>query len=138
MKLLRVGKKEKEVPALLDKDNNFRDLSRIIDDLNPQNLTLEIATQFYDDLREIPSDIEDEDDMMEYYEINIGPYDPVIMEIDLQNTEILNKLMQNIQDIKIICPEYEMGGKRRKFKKRKSKRRKTKRIKSKRRKTKKN
>ena len=46
MKLLRVGKKEKEVPALLDKDNNFRDLSRIIDDLNPQNLnfnTLEKA-----------------------------------------------------------------------------------------------
>ena len=37
MKLLRVGKKEKEIPALVDKDNNFRDLSRIIDDLNVNN-----------------------------------------------------------------------------------------------------
>tara|TARA_Y100000816_G_scaffold285531_1_gene265307 strand:- start:485 stop:1297 length:813 start_codon:yes stop_codon:yes gene_type:complete len=99
-------------------------------DLNPQNLTLEIATQFYDDLREIPSDIEDEDEMMEYYETHIEPYDPVIMEIDLQNIEILNKLMQKIQSIKIICPDNQ-GGKKRVKSKRKTKRRKPKRRKTK-------
>jgi len=108
-------------------------------DLNPQNLTLEIATQFYNDLQEIPSDIEDEDEMMEYYEINIEPYDPVIMEIDLQNIEILNKLMQKIEDIEIICPEYKGGKKSRKrikSKRIKSKRKKSKRKKSKRKKSK--
>ena len=99
-------------------------------DLNPQNLTLEIATQFYDDLREIPSDIEDEDEMMEYYETHIEPYDPVIMEIDLQNIELLNKLMQKIQSIKIICPDNQ-GGKKRVKSKRKTKRRKIKRRKTK-------
>ena len=39
----------------------------------------------------------------------IEPYDPVIMEIDLQNIEILNKLMEKIQDIKIICPDNQGG-----------------------------
>ena len=55
MKLLRVGKKEKEVPALLDKDNNFRDLSRIIDDLNPQNLNFNTLEKLKDlDLNSLP------------------------------------------------------------------------------------
>jgi 2,4-diketo-3-deoxy-L-fuconate hydrolase len=55
MKLLRVGKKEKEVPALLDKDNNFRDLSRIIDDLNPQNLNFNTLKKLKDlDLNSLP------------------------------------------------------------------------------------
>ena len=41
MKLLRVGDKGKEKPALLDSQNNFRDLSKIISDFNPQNLNFE-------------------------------------------------------------------------------------------------
>ena len=42
MKLLRVGAKGKEIPAILDNQNNFRDLSKIVDDFNPQNLNFEI------------------------------------------------------------------------------------------------
>ena len=38
MKLFRIGKQGNEKPAILDKDNNYRDLSNIIDDFNPQNL----------------------------------------------------------------------------------------------------
>ena len=33
MKLCRVGKRGQEKPALIDKDNNYRDLSKIIKDL---------------------------------------------------------------------------------------------------------
>ena len=33
MKLLRIGKKGREKPAILDNDSNFRDLSTIINDL---------------------------------------------------------------------------------------------------------
>ena len=38
MKLLRVGEKNKEIPAILDKENNIRNLSNYIDDLNPNTL----------------------------------------------------------------------------------------------------
>ena len=38
MKLLRVGELNKEKPAIIDDDNNFRDLSSIINDLNPDTL----------------------------------------------------------------------------------------------------
>ena len=41
MKLLRVGEPGKEKPALIDKDGNFRDLSSIIKDLNPDTLNFE-------------------------------------------------------------------------------------------------
>ncbi len=41
MKLLRIGKKGREKPAILDNDSNFRDLSTIINDLNPINLNFE-------------------------------------------------------------------------------------------------
>jgi len=41
MKLCRVGKLNKEKPALIDKDGNFRDLSNIIVDLNPEYLNFE-------------------------------------------------------------------------------------------------
>ncbi len=41
MKLLRVGPKGKEVPAILDKDNIIRDLSSYISDFNPDNLNFE-------------------------------------------------------------------------------------------------
>ena len=41
MKLLRVGPKGKEVPAILDKNNIIRDLSSYISDFNPDNLNYE-------------------------------------------------------------------------------------------------
>ena len=48
MKLLRVGDKGKEKPALLDSQNNFRDLSKIISDFNPQNLNFETLKKIKD------------------------------------------------------------------------------------------
>ena len=41
MKLCRVGKLNKEKPALIDKDGNFRDLSSIVNDFNPETLNFE-------------------------------------------------------------------------------------------------
>ena len=41
MKLLRVGNIGSEKPALIDDQNNFRDLTSVIDDLNPDNLNFE-------------------------------------------------------------------------------------------------
>ena len=41
MKLLRVGIKGKEKPAVLDKNNKIRDVSSYIEDLNPDNLIFE-------------------------------------------------------------------------------------------------
>lgn len=38
MKLLRLGNHQKEKPATIDQDGNYRDLSSIIDDLNPNTL----------------------------------------------------------------------------------------------------
>ena len=38
MKLLRVGELNKEKPAIIDDENNFRDLSSTIDDFNPDTL----------------------------------------------------------------------------------------------------
>tara|TARA_B100001057_G_C22855053_1_gene952376 strand:+ start:301 stop:1146 length:846 start_codon:yes stop_codon:yes gene_type:complete len=41
MKFLRVGEKDKEIPAILDKENKIRNLSSYIDDLNPKNLNFD-------------------------------------------------------------------------------------------------
>ena len=41
MKLLRVGELGKEIPAILDNENKIRDLSKIIQDFNPDNLNFE-------------------------------------------------------------------------------------------------
>ena len=38
MKLLRVGNLKQEKPAIIDKDGSFRDLSSIIEDLNPSTI----------------------------------------------------------------------------------------------------
>ena len=38
MKLCRIGKIGEEKPAIIDKDNNYRDLSSIIEDLSPDTL----------------------------------------------------------------------------------------------------
>ena len=38
MKLLRLGNTGKEKPAIIDKDGNYRDLSSIVNDFNPETL----------------------------------------------------------------------------------------------------
>ena len=45
MKLLRVGEKGKEKPAILDTDGKIRDISSHINDLNPENLNFEIMSK---------------------------------------------------------------------------------------------
>ena len=45
MKLLRVGQKEQEKPAALDKDGKIRDISSHISDLNPDNLNFETISK---------------------------------------------------------------------------------------------
>ena len=41
MKLCRIGEIENEKPAILDEENNYRDLSSIIPDLNPETLNFD-------------------------------------------------------------------------------------------------
>ena len=41
MKLLRIGDVGSEKPALIDKENKYRDLSSIINDFNPDTLNFE-------------------------------------------------------------------------------------------------
>ena len=45
MKLLRVGEKGKEKPAILDTDGKIRDISSHINDLNPENLNFETLSK---------------------------------------------------------------------------------------------
>jgi len=45
MKLLRVGEKGREKPAILDKNNKIRDLSSHIKDFNPDNLKFETVSK---------------------------------------------------------------------------------------------
>ena len=55
MKLLRVGDKGKEVPAIVDNENNYRDLSSVVDDLNPSTLNFEILKKIKDsDISKLP------------------------------------------------------------------------------------
>ena len=49
MKLLRLGNIGSEKPALIDSQNNFRDLSSIIDDLNPETLNFD----FFEKIKKI-------------------------------------------------------------------------------------
>ena len=48
MKLLRVGKKGQEKPAILDKSGKIKDLSSHIKDFNPDNLNLETINKLND------------------------------------------------------------------------------------------
>jgi 2,4-diketo-3-deoxy-L-fuconate hydrolase len=41
MKLCRIGELGKEKPAVIDKDNNYKDLSSIINDFDSKTLTFE-------------------------------------------------------------------------------------------------
>ena len=45
MKLLRVGEKGKEKPALLDANGKIRDISSLVSDLNPHNLNFETISK---------------------------------------------------------------------------------------------
>ena len=55
MKLLRVGDKGKEKPALLDKNGKIRDISSHIKDLNPDNLNFEKISKLKNiDLEKLP------------------------------------------------------------------------------------
>jgi len=48
MKLLRLGEPGKEKPAVIDKDNNYRDLSKIISDYNPDTLNFDTIKKIKD------------------------------------------------------------------------------------------
>ena len=55
MRLLRVGQKEQEKPAALDKDGKIRDISSHISDLNPDNLNFETISKLQSaDLASLP------------------------------------------------------------------------------------
>ena len=55
MKLLRVGDKGKEIPAIVDSENNYRDLSSLADDLKPSTLNFEIFKKIKDsDISKLP------------------------------------------------------------------------------------
>ena len=55
MKLLRVGNKGSEKPAVLDKDGKIRDISSHVKDLNPDHLNLETISKLQSaDLSSLP------------------------------------------------------------------------------------
>ena len=45
MKLLRVGNFGEEIPAIIDKENKIRDLSKIVDDFNPESLNFKTSDE---------------------------------------------------------------------------------------------
>ena len=49
MKLCRIGSTGKEKPAIIDGENNYRDLSSIINDLNPDTCLLYTSPSPRDD-----------------------------------------------------------------------------------------
>ena len=56
MKLLRIGEKGKEKPAIVDDQNNFKDLSSVIEDFNPKTLNFETLKQLKNiDLSKLPT-----------------------------------------------------------------------------------
>ncbi len=55
MKFLRLGSKGKEIPAIIDKQNNFRDLSSIIEDFKPETLNFNTIQKIQSsDLSKLP------------------------------------------------------------------------------------
>ena len=55
MKLLRVGSAGKEKPVILDKEENFRDLSNIIRDFNPEYLNFETLNKINEiEIQDLP------------------------------------------------------------------------------------
>ena len=55
MKLLRVGEKGKEIPTIVDSENNYRDLSSLVEDFKPGALNFEILKKIKDsDISKLP------------------------------------------------------------------------------------
>ncbi len=55
MKLLRLGNNQDEKPATIDKDGNYRDLTSIIDDFNPDTLNFDTIKKIKDtDILSLP------------------------------------------------------------------------------------
>ena len=55
MKFLRLGSKGNEIPAIIDKQNNFRDLSSIIEDFKPETLNFNTIQKIQSsDLSKLP------------------------------------------------------------------------------------
>ena len=56
MKLLRIGEKGKEKPAVIDDQNNYKDLSSVIEDFNPKTLNFETLEKIKNiDLSKLPT-----------------------------------------------------------------------------------
>ena len=55
MKLCRIGNVGKEKPAILDNENNIRDLSKVVSDFNPQNLNFETYYKLTDEYEKLGS-----------------------------------------------------------------------------------
>ena len=55
MKLCRIGESNKEKPAIIDKDNKYRDLSSIIKDFNPETLNFQTIKKIKEiDISKLP------------------------------------------------------------------------------------
>ena len=55
MKLLRVGSAGKEKPVILDKEENYRDLSNVIQDINPESLNFETLNKINEiEIQDLP------------------------------------------------------------------------------------
>ena len=56
MKILRLGEKGHEKPAIIDDQNNYKDLSSIVQDFNPKNLNFETLEKIKNaDLSKLPN-----------------------------------------------------------------------------------
>ncbi len=60
MKLLRVGKKGNEKPAVLDSNGSIRDLSSYLNDFTPENLNFQSLKIKAIDLQKLPELSKDE------------------------------------------------------------------------------
>tara|TARA_B100000686_G_scaffold347282_1_gene435619 strand:- start:487 stop:1329 length:843 start_codon:yes stop_codon:yes gene_type:complete len=55
MKFLRLGSRGKEIPAIVDSENNYRDLSSLIDDFKPINLNFDTINKINNlDISKLP------------------------------------------------------------------------------------
>ena len=73
MKFLRVGEQNKEIPAILDKENKIRSLSNYINDFNPDTLNFntidKIKNLDFKSLPEISSEMRELDLVLQDQEI---------------------------------------------------------------------
>ena len=72
MKLLRVGDKGNEIPAIIDKNNNFRDLSSVVKDFTPNTLNFKTIDKiFMNNKIDILLDLAQKDPCWRLYRKNI-------------------------------------------------------------------